>query len=101
MVRLLRRGLKMDVLGQFTSVFSQTGANMSAGPNALRENRALRESAPAWAQLMRPLFIGQHRLRRLFGGMYSQKPFSYEIFTHSSLPQRQRYNVTSPNGRAP
>jgi glycosyltransferase involved in cell wall biosynthesis len=100
MVRLMRRGLKMGVLGQFTSVFSQTGANMSAAPNALRENRALRESAPPWVQLLRPLLIGHHRLRRLFGGMYSQKPFSYAIYTHSSPAQRQRFEVAHPIGRS-
>jgi glycosyltransferase involved in cell wall biosynthesis len=100
MVRLLRRGLKMDVLGQFTSVFTQTGANMSAAPNALRENRALRDSAPAWARPMRPVFIAQHRLRRFLGGMYSRGPFAYEIFTTSDLAHRRHFEVVQPIGRA-
>jgi len=99
MVRLLRRGLGMAALGQFTSVFTRTGANMSVGPNARRENRELRQSAPAWAQAVRPLFVAHHRLRRLFGGMYSQKPFSYEIFTPSSLQHRKRIEVPHPVGR--
>src|SRR5208337_3753681 len=38
MVRLLRRGVRMAALRQFTSVFTRTGANMSIGPNARREN---------------------------------------------------------------
>ncbi len=39
MVRLLLRRVPMAALGQFTSAFTRTGANMSAGPNARRENR--------------------------------------------------------------
>jgi glycosyltransferase involved in cell wall biosynthesis len=96
MVRLLRRGVKMATLGQFTSTFTQTGANMSAGENAQRENRELRESAPKLAQKLRPLIILQHRLRRLLGGMYSQKPFNYEIYTQASPQRRTRFEAKRP-----
>ena len=54
MVRMLRRRVKMAALGGFTSVFSYTGANMSAGPNARRENRELFETAPFLARKLRP-----------------------------------------------
>ena len=100
-VRLLQRRVRMVALGQFTSAFTYTGANMSVGPNALRENRELCQSAPAWARRLRPLFILQHRLRRLLGGMYRQRPFSYEIFTAVSPDRRQRFEVSRPNCRAP
>ena len=96
MVRLLRRGVKMATLNQFTSTFTQTGANMSAGENARRENRELRESAPWWARKLRRLIILRHRLRRLLGGMYSQKPFSYELFTLASPERRVRIEVERP-----
>jgi hypothetical protein len=98
MVRMLRRGVKMAALGEFTSVFTCTGANMSAGPNARRENRELFETAPAWARQLRPLLILQHRFRRLLGGIYFQKPFDYEIFTLKSPEQRQKFHVDQPTG---
>jgi glycosyltransferase involved in cell wall biosynthesis len=98
MVRMLRRGIKMAVLGEFTSVFTMTGANMSIGPNARRENRELFEAAPILARKLRPLLILQHRARRFLGGMYFQKPFAYEIFTLKSPDQRQRFHVDRPTG---
>jgi glycosyltransferase involved in cell wall biosynthesis len=100
MVRMLQRRVKMAVLGQFTSVFTLTGANMSAGPNARREALELRQLAPAWARTLKPLIIAQHRLRRFLGGMYSKRPFTYEIFTSSSPGRRQRHEVTHPKSRA-
>ena len=101
MVRLLRRGVRMAVLGQFTSAFTYTGANMSVGPNARRENRELCQSAPCWARQLKPLFILQHRLRRLAGGMYRQAPFEYEIFTRASPDRRQRFEVSRPTFKPP
>ena len=74
---------------------------MSAGENARRERQELFQSAPAWARVLKPLFVHHHRLRRLFGGMYTQKPFSYDIFTSTSPDQRQRHEVTQPTFRAP
>ncbi len=96
MVRLLKRGVKMAALGRFTSVFTQTGANMSAAANARRENRELRLTAPSWAKSLPPLWILHHRLRRLFGGMYFQKPFSYEIYTPASPTKRQKFEARKP-----
>ena len=96
MVRLLQRKIKMQTLGRFTSGFTCTGANMSAGENARREREALFHSAPAWARALKPVFIAGHRLRRLLGGMYFQRPFSYEIFTQDSPQRRKRYEVHQP-----
>jgi glycosyltransferase involved in cell wall biosynthesis len=101
MVRLLRRGVRMAALGQFTSAFTRTGANMSVGPNARRENRELFRSAPFWARQLKPLFILQHRLRRWLGGMYRQQPFAYEIFTLASPDRRRRFEVSHPAFQAP
>ena len=99
MLRLLERKIKMAAIGQFTSVFTYTGANMSVGENARRERRELFESAPIWARALRPLFTWHHRLRRLAGGMYSQAPFTYEIFTAARLERRQRHEVSHPTFR--
>jgi glycosyltransferase involved in cell wall biosynthesis len=101
MVRLLRRGIRMGVLRRFTSAFTRTGANMSTGPNARRENRELFLSAPLWARALRPLIMLHHRLRRWLGGMYSQGPFAYEIFCQASPERRKRHEVARPISRAP
>jgi glycosyltransferase involved in cell wall biosynthesis len=96
MLRLLKRGTRMAVMRQFTSVFAMTGANMSARPNARRERLALFNSAPLWARTMKPLLVLHHRLRRLAGGIYFQKPFSYELYTLESPERRVKREVSRP-----
>lgn len=101
MVRLLRASVPMAALGAFSSIFTFTGNNMSAGANARRENAELLASAPAWARWMRPAFVLHHRLRRLLGGMYSQAPFSYSLYTVDSPSARQTRHAAHPNSRWP
>lgn len=96
MVRLLRRGVRMAALGRFTSAFTLTGANLGRGADARLEERELRRRAPVWMRWGRPLWIAHHRLRRLFGGMYQQAPFSFAIYTPSSPTQRQTQHVAHP-----
>ena len=96
MLRLLRRRTRMAVLRRFTSAFTMTGANMSAGANARREARELAQSAPAWVRRLKGLFIMQHRLRRLAGGIYFQRPFSYALYARTSPRQRVNHEVVHP-----
>lgn len=98
-LRLLQRGTPMAVLRRFTSVFTMTGANMSARENARREASELFQSAPAWARRLKPLIVGHHRLRRFMGGIYFQKPFSYAIYTRQSPGQRAAHQVAHPRFR--
>jgi len=95
-VRLLQQGTRMGVLKQFTSDFTFTGSNLSAGANAQRERRELFETAPRWARWSKPMIVLHHRLRRLAGGMYFQSPFTYEIFTLQSPEQRQAQRAEKP-----
>ena len=99
MLRLLEHKIPMAVLRQFTSVYTVTGANMSAKPNAVRETRELQASAPFLAKALKPVLVVHHRLRRLAGGIYFQRPFSYSIYTQRSLDRRVSYEVTRPQGR--
>jgi len=96
MLRLLRRNTRTAVLRQFTSAFTMTGANLGASAASECENRQLYDSAPLWARRLRPLIVLHHRLRRLLGGVYLQKPFSYSIYTMESPAQRVVHPVTNP-----
>jgi glycosyltransferase involved in cell wall biosynthesis len=98
-VRLLKRRIRMGVLRAFTSVFTMTGENMSAKPNAIRERRELQESAPFVARALKPLIVSHHRLRRLAGGIYSQAPFSFSIYTKQSPASRLTFDVAHPTFR--
>jgi glycosyltransferase involved in cell wall biosynthesis len=100
-LRLLKAGIKMEVIHRFTSAFAFLGTNMSAGPNSRKENALLRESAPKWVQALRPAIKWHHRMRRLLGGMYRQDPFDYAIFTQDSPQQRKVFHVNNPTFRAP
>jgi glycosyltransferase involved in cell wall biosynthesis len=99
MLRLLDHKTPMAVLRRFTSTFGITGENISDGTRSLSENIALRRSAPGWVRTLRPMFILHHRLRRLAGGIYFQKPFSYSIYTRNSPEQRVVHQVLHPNFR--
>ena len=95
-LELLRRKIRLAVLGRVTTAFTDTGENMNMKPNALQEQVRLRESAPAWVQKLRPAWVLQHRLRRLLHGVYRSKPLRYEIFTHDSPAARQTFTVDQP-----
>ena len=95
-LRLLRRRTPMGVLRRFTSAFTMTGANMSARPNARREAAELHRSAPLWARKLKGLLVLHHRLRRLAGGVYFQKPFSYELYTQASPGKRAVHEAARP-----
>lgn len=96
MVRLLRGRVKMAALGEFTSVFTRTGANLGRDPRAEAERRKLRSSAPFWVRAGVPLWILHHRLNRLFAGAYSQAPFEFAAFTRQSPGQRVVHKVHRP-----
>ncbi len=101
MVRLLKSRIRMGVLDCFTSVFTHTEANLSASEQAREENAALRASAPFFTRKLKPLIVLHHRLRRLFGGMYRQPPFHYDIYTVASPRKRARFEVQRPSFRWP
>jgi glycosyltransferase involved in cell wall biosynthesis len=98
-LRLLQRGTRMTVLRRFTSVFTMLGTNLGGGTTAERENAALRATAPFWARQLRPLLVLHHRLRRLTGGIYFQRPFSFSLFTAQSPDRRVLREVKSPQFR--
>jgi hypothetical protein len=98
-LRLIRSGVKMAVMRRFTSVFVNTGKNLSLHPRAQAEERELSASAPAFARQLRPLVLLYHRLRRLAGGIYRQRPFRFEIYTKSNPQTRVGVSVERPTAR--
>ena len=93
---LMKHGVPMAVFDRFTSAFADTGENLSLKPDAIRENEQTRAMAPRWVRLLRPLWIVQHRLRRVAGGHFSLKPTSYSIYTPQSPEKRVRFEVQKP-----
>jgi glycosyltransferase involved in cell wall biosynthesis len=97
-LELLKRGVAMAPLRRFVTAFTDTGENMNLKPNAIEERRRLSESAPRWAQALRPLWILQHRLKRLQAGHYCPRPFDYSIYTLENDHTRQTFHVQRPTG---
>ena len=99
MLRLLRRKVSMGVLRQFTSAFTQTGGNLGASPEARREAEDLARSAPILVRALKPLLVLQHRVCRLAGGIYFQKPFAYAVYSRKNPQTRTIHEVTQPRFR--
>ncbi|MDB6023339.1 MAG: hypothetical protein JWQ04_3196 [Pedosphaera sp.] len=99
MLRLLRQRVRMAVLRRFTSAFTLTGDNLGASPEARREAAALFDTAPLWARKTKGLLVLQHRLRRLAGGIYFQKAFSYALYTRKNPLVRTAHEVARPSSR--
>lgn len=98
-VRLLKSGVRMAVLAEFTSAFTETGNNMNLGANALREKQEYLAAAPPWAKLLRLLILVHFRLRRLMAGHYRCHPHNYAIYTLDSPDRRRTFHVTNPTFR--
>jgi glycosyltransferase involved in cell wall biosynthesis len=98
LLELLKRGIRMAPLGQFTTAFADTGENMNLKPNAVLEQRQLGQSAPLWARSLKPVWILQHRLRRMAAGYYFPRPFDYSIYTLEHDKERQTFHVARPTG---
>ena len=95
---LMKNRVPMAVCDQFTSVFADTGENMNLKPNAIREKAETAAMMPRWVDLLKPVWIGHHRLRRLMAGHFSLKPMSYSIYTLESPDRRVSFDVAKPTG---
>ena len=95
-VRALESGVRMKVLRHYTSIFTETGENLSLNPNVAREQEQMRNRAPAWARGGAPIIKFAYRVTRLLNGGLRQRPFSYSIYTQSSPEQRVNFHVEKP-----
>ena len=95
-IALMKSHVPMAVFDPFTSVFADTGENMNLKPNAIREKAATMALSPRWVRLLKPLWVVQHRMRRVAGGHFSLQPTSYSIYTLHSPGQRVTFDVPKP-----
>jgi glycosyltransferase involved in cell wall biosynthesis len=95
---LLREGLKFGVLPNFTSVFTDTGANMNLKPNAQKERKEKESMRPFWVGLGYPWFFMVYLFRQWVRGAFWRTAFSYEIFTRGKPGPLQRtvFQASSP-----
>lgn len=96
MLRLMRAGVKMGIIGGNTSVFTHTGGNLSRTARMKEEAERLAAGAPALARRLRWLVLLHHWARRLAGGVYFQTPFSYSLYTQASPDRRVEHRVERP-----
>lgn len=97
LLRVLRAGLKMRCLRDYTSIFAITGANLSGSGQAAKEGRALRRRAPGVYRLMYPCIRLEHWGRKWAYGCYRQEPFDYSIYTMQSPGERVGFSVDRPS----
>jgi glycosyltransferase involved in cell wall biosynthesis len=96
MMGAAQKGFRFEVLDQFTSVFADTGDNMNLKPNALRERRERLQRMPGWVRQFSWPLLQVQRCRMLLGGVYSQKPFTYSLYTKASPEHRTDVFVAKP-----
>jgi glycosyltransferase involved in cell wall biosynthesis len=96
---LLDQRLKMGVLRQPLSVFTETGSNLSLQDKAGAERKRLGERASEWARAGRWLILIMYRLKRFFGGAYWIRPHTYCIYTATSPQEREGFVVEKPTYR--
>jgi hypothetical protein len=96
MLALMKSRVPMAVCDAFTSVFADTGENMNLKPNAVREKADTNALTPRWIKVLKPLWIVNHRLRRLRAGHFQLPPTSYAIYTKQSPERRVTIEVSQP-----
>ena len=93
---MLIRGVRMEVLPHFTSVFMDTGDNMGQKPNAIRERVLKWQMAPAMVHAGKYFFLLQHRLRLALRSGTRKKPFDFAAYTPASPERRVVLHAERP-----
>jgi len=97
--KLLQSNVRTAVLRRFTSAFTQTGRNLSLDMKAQSEAAEFFQKAPPWRRMLRPVVLLHHRMRRWMGGIYSQPPFAFAIYTRTVQGDRVHFHVDQPTFR--
>jgi len=93
----LRAKTKLGRIPEFTTAFTDTGANMNLSPNGLREAREIRQGAPRLWRWSKPLWVLLHWLGKLWDGSYWPSCVAYELYGLKSFDQRIPFFRQSAN----
>ena len=96
---MLEKNIRPGIVPALTSAFVDDGRNLMLSPEAVREQRALVASAPAWARAARAAIIAHYRARKWWHGAYRQEPLDYAIYTAASPDERVVFPVEKPSFR--
>jgi glycosyltransferase involved in cell wall biosynthesis len=90
--------LKMVVLRQYTSIFTETGENLWLKPAHLNERRLAARMMPQWVRWFRWPLVQSHRVRAVCHRLYWEKPFTYSLYTLANPEKRKDIFVPKPTG---
>jgi glycosyltransferase involved in cell wall biosynthesis len=96
MREMVLRGVRMAVLPELTSVFTDTGDNMNLKANAQRERVEKNRMMPPWIQLTKPYWVLEYRARLSLRANVRRQPFEYAIYTRTSPAKRIALRAERP-----
>jgi glycosyltransferase involved in cell wall biosynthesis len=99
MSKALEHKPKVRMVHEYTSVFTDTGENLSSQEWFQEENRRYEAASPGWARGLRPFWILLHRIRCVLNGNLRAAPFEYSIFAGNDQGTRRRFQVSRPTTR--
>ena len=97
--RALTQKVRMAIFPKYTAAFTITGKNLSNDALAIPERKKMAKKAPWLLQKAKPLVKGWHRIARSLGGVYTQGPLDYSVYTPASLEKRISFHVEKPDFR--
>ncbi|HEU5070288.1 MAG TPA: glycosyltransferase family 2 protein [Verrucomicrobiae bacterium] len=93
---MVARGVRFGELRAFTSIFTETGANLGLSATNQQETQLWNQMTPRWARVLKPMLIAHHQLRMIARGAFQVKPFRYAIHTAGAGGQRQEFQARHP-----
>ena len=95
-MELTRQRVRMAELRRFTSVFTETGANLCMKPSAFAEAKIKTQMTPGWVKAIAPAITFYTQMRWLARGAYSQRPFDYSVYALDSPDRRVLRHAERP-----
>lgn len=89
----LKAKTKIGRTMQFTTAFTDTGANMNLAPNAIGEARRIRETAPFLWRSLKSFWVGLHWFCKFFDGIYWPRSLIYFIYPKGGAEKRASFHA--------
>jgi len=97
-LRMMTQGVRIGLLGEYTTVFTETGSNKGLDEIASLEYGRLRSNAPWIVQKLRFLWILLHRIHKILHGCYRLPPVEYALYMED-LARRSLFIVDKPEAK--